>query len=201
MKTTDYSGLKMQILARMKSGAVLMISFFMTTAFVATSSAVMADEPATPSSSSAASSAAVLTDMRYGFFNWLDHRSAYGQGAFPEPFLVDDSDLEVNEARLDWLHTQANHERSDVVTAEIEKGFGLLTLEVEVPFEYDAATRPATPRKVSTISIWARAIPSSNSSRTPSLWTPPSAWRWKLAYRPARRSARTLKSFPRFLMI
>jgi hypothetical protein len=147
MKTTDYSGLKMQILARMKSGAVLMISFFMTTAFVATSSAVMADEPATPSSSSAASSAAVLTDMRYGFFNWLDHRSAYGQGAFPEPFLVDDSDLEVNEARLDWLHTQANHERSDVVTAEIEKGFGLLTLEVEVPFEYDAATRPSNTTK------------------------------------------------------
>jgi hypothetical protein len=41
---------------------------------------------------------------RYGLLDLLDHRSAYGQGAFPEPFLVDDSDLETGEARLDWLH-------------------------------------------------------------------------------------------------
>ena len=53
---------------------------------------------------------------------------------------MDDSDLEVNEARLDWLHTQANHERDDMVTAEVEKGFGLLTLEVEVPYEVDNNT-------------------------------------------------------------
>ena len=45
---------------------------------------------------------------RYGLFGWLDHRSGYGQGVFPEPFLVDDSDLETNEARLDWLHTTRN---------------------------------------------------------------------------------------------
>jgi hypothetical protein len=74
---------------------------------------------------------------RYGLFGLLDHRSQYGQGVFPEPFLVDDSDLEVNEARLDWLHTQRNDQHSDLVTAEVEKGFGLLTLEVEVPFERD----------------------------------------------------------------
>jgi hypothetical protein len=74
---------------------------------------------------------------RYGLFDWLDHRSDYGQGVFPEPFLVDDSDLEVNEARLDWLHTNRNDQHSDLVTAEVEKGFGLLTLEVEVPFERD----------------------------------------------------------------
>ncbi|HVM60954.1 MAG TPA: hypothetical protein VMV72_08810 [Verrucomicrobiae bacterium] len=78
------------------------------------------------------------TADRYGLFNWLDHRSAYGQGVYPEPFLVDDSDLEVNEARLDWLHTQAStRERDDVATAEVEKGFGLLTLEIEVPYEVD----------------------------------------------------------------
>jgi len=77
-------------------------------------------------------------DTRYGLFNWLDHRSAYGQGVFPEPFLVDDSDLEVNEARLDWLFTQASSREQDhVVTAEVEKGFGLLTLEIEVPYEVD----------------------------------------------------------------
>ena len=88
--------------------------------------------------------AAVITpsaDTRYGLFDWLDRRSGYGQGVYPEPFLVDDSDLEVNEARLDWLHTQAStHERDDVVTAEVEKGFGLLTVEIEVPYEIDNNT-------------------------------------------------------------
>jgi hypothetical protein len=76
---------------------------------------------------------------RYGLFNLLDHRSSYGQGAFPEPFLVDDSDLEDNEARLDWLHTKANDQHSDLVKAEVEKGFGLLTLELAVPFERQAS--------------------------------------------------------------
>ncbi|HWB57845.1 MAG TPA: hypothetical protein VG733_00055 [Chthoniobacteraceae bacterium] len=77
-------------------------------------------------------------DTRYGPFNLFDHRSGYGQGVFPEPFLVDDSDLEVNEFRLDWLHTNASSQHTDLFTAEIEKGFGLLTLEIEVPFERDA---------------------------------------------------------------
>ena len=72
---------------------------------------------------------------RYGLFNLLDHRSSYGQGAFPEPFLVDDSDLEDNEARLDWLRTKANDRHSDLVKAEVERGFGLLTLELAVLFE------------------------------------------------------------------
>src|SRR6516225_8030500 len=76
---------------------------------------------------------------RYGLFDLLDHRSAYGEGVFPEPFLVDDSDLEVNEARLDWLHTRANDQHDDLARAEVEKGFGLLTLELEVPFERDLA--------------------------------------------------------------
>jgi hypothetical protein len=88
--------------------------------------ALMADEP---------TASAQPPDTRYGLFNLLDHRSSYGQGVFPEPFLVDDSDLEPNEARLDWLHTKANGLQSDEVKAELEKGFGLLTLELEVPFE------------------------------------------------------------------
>src|ERR1700677_2431634 len=41
-------------------------------------------------------------DTRYGIWDALDKRSVYGQGVFPEPFLVDDSDGEVNEGRLDW---------------------------------------------------------------------------------------------------
>jgi hypothetical protein len=89
----------------------------------------------------AASLPRLMADTRYGLFYWLDNRSSYGQGVYPEPFLVDDSDLEVNELRLDWLHTQAStHERNDMVTAEVEKGFGLLTLEIEVPYEVDNDT-------------------------------------------------------------
>lgn len=87
----------------------------------------------------AVSGEATQPGTRYGLFNWLDHRSAYGEGVFPEPFLVDDSDLEVNEARLDWLHTRANDQHSDLVTGELEKGFGLLTLELEVPYERDVS--------------------------------------------------------------
>jgi hypothetical protein len=75
---------------------------------------------------------------RYGLFGLLDHRSSYGQGVFPEPFLVDDSDLEVNEARLDWFHSGVANSHTDVIRAEVEKGFGLLTLEVEVPYERTA---------------------------------------------------------------
>lgn len=82
---------------------------------------VMADEPS--------------AGTRYGLFDGLDHRSIYGQGYFPEPFLVDDSDLEPTEARLDWLHTSAGAQHSDQVKAEMEKGFGLLTLELEIPYE------------------------------------------------------------------
>ncbi len=93
---------------------------------------------ATTDQSSSTAVANPSEDTSYGLFGLLDHRSAYGQGVFPEPFLVDDSDLEENEARLDWFHTGAASAHSDLVTAEVEKGFGLLTLEVEVPFERDA---------------------------------------------------------------
>ena len=75
---------------------------------------------------------------RYGLFDLLDSRSQYGQGVFPEPFIVDDSDYEVNEARLDILHTKIGSQHSDLLTAELEKGFfGVLTLELEVPYEWD----------------------------------------------------------------
>ncbi len=81
----------------------------------------------------------VLPDSRYGWFNALDHRSWYNEGNFPEPFLVDDSGLEINEARLDWLHTKAGAQHSDRLKAEVEKGFGLLTLELEVPYQRDVS--------------------------------------------------------------
>jgi hypothetical protein len=71
---------------------------------------------------------------RHGLFDWLDTRSFYNEGNYPEPFLVDDSGLEINEARLDWLHSQASGSKSDNIRAEVEKGFGLLTVELEVPY-------------------------------------------------------------------
>ena len=82
---------------------------------------------------------AIATDTRYGLFNGLDHRSFYSQGDFPEPFLVDDTGLEINEVRLDWAHTKAGSQHSDTASAEVEKGFGLTTLELKVPYERDAS--------------------------------------------------------------
>ena len=114
-----------------------------------------ANEPVLPSLPAESSVAASSVGTRYGLFDWLDSRSEYGQGAFPEPFLVDDSDLEINEARLDWLHTEANSQRSDVVTAEVEKGFGLVTLELEVPYERDT-TAGATTEGFDNIDLGAR---------------------------------------------
>jgi hypothetical protein len=83
-------------------------------------------------------------DTRHGLFNWLDSRSEYGQGVFPEPFLVDDSDLEPGEFRLDWLHTQADGAKNNVVKGEVEYAIGLMTLELEVPYEHDTASGETT---------------------------------------------------------
>jgi len=100
-------------------------------------------------------SSASPANTRYGLFNWLDTRSLYGQGVFPEPFLVDDSDLEPGEARLDWLHTEAADSKNDVVKAEVERAFGLMTLELEVPYEYDTAAGETT-RGFDNIDVGAR---------------------------------------------
>ena len=89
--------------------------------------------------SAGSTNSSIAPDSRYGLFDGLDHRSWYGQGDFPEPFLVDDSGLEINEARLDWVHTKAGAAHSDIVTAEVEKGFGLATVEIEVPYERDGS--------------------------------------------------------------
>jgi len=97
---------------------------------------ILATEPAAPVGAAIQSSIATSSaGTRYGLFDWLDHRSEYGQDVFPEPFLVDDSASEDGEARLDWLHTGGNGQHGDEVKAEVEKGFGLLTLELEVPYE------------------------------------------------------------------
>jgi hypothetical protein len=124
------------MLAAMKSILIIGCLCVVAVGFVPT--AIMADESAAPVGAATQSSTATSSDgTRYGFSDWLDYRSEYGQDVFPEPFLVDDSDLETGEARLDWLHTGGNNQHSDTVTAEVEKGFGLLTLELEVPYERD----------------------------------------------------------------
>ena len=97
--------------------------------------AVAADAQIAP----AAANSSITPSTRYGLFNGLDQRSFYSQGNFPEPFLVDDSGLEINEARLDWLHTKAGSQHSDIASAEVEKGFGLTTLELKIPFHRDAS--------------------------------------------------------------
>jgi hypothetical protein len=126
----------------------------MLSAIILIHATAVADDQIGPATATTTSS--VVSDMRYGLFNGLDRRSSYGQGVFPEPFLVDDSDLEVNEARLDWLHTEANALQSDTVTAEVEKGFGNLTLEIEVPYERDAAAGENTEQGIGNIDLGAR---------------------------------------------
>ncbi len=128
----------------------LLCGSFCALAFAVTS--VRAGTPAVTATASDAD-----TDTRYGLFNGLDHRSQYGLGVFPEPFAVDDSDLEVNELRADWFYQRsADHERSHVMTAEIEKGFGNLTLEVEIPFEIDTAPHTRNVTGFDNIDVGAR---------------------------------------------
>jgi len=99
---------------------------------------------------------ALETNSRYGLFNWLDHRSAYSQDFFPQPLLLDDTSLETDgELEFNFLHTQANARRSTVATAEIQKSFGSLTLELGLPYERDSDSG-ALSRGIGSISFGAR---------------------------------------------
>jgi hypothetical protein len=93
-----------------------------------------ADDQTAPTPA-ATTNAAVAPDTRYGLFNWLDHRSVYTQDVFTEPLLVNDMALEDNELELTWLHTKGSGQQSDIGSVEFQKGFGLLTLQAEVPYE------------------------------------------------------------------
>ena len=127
---------------RRRTGGRFRRCFFMVALIAAGLPLCGATDPAAWPAPAAGPAASAGSDSRYGLFQWLDHRSIYNQDAFPEPFLVDDSALEDNESRLDWRHTQAHPQRSDVIKAEIEKGFGLLTLELEIPFAVDTPAKP-----------------------------------------------------------
>ncbi len=98
-------------------------------------------DPKAISSSADASITPPQVNTRYGIFDALDKRSIYGQGVFPEPFLVDDSDGEADEGRLDWLHTGGpGNQHTDNIHGELEKGFGELTLELETSYERDSSS-------------------------------------------------------------
>src|SRR4051812_13382924 len=73
------------------------------------------------------------------FGGLLDSRSRYGQYWFPEPLRAPEMDVD-NEFRLDWIHTENGSSQADEVKAEVEKSFGLLTLELEVAYEREAAS-------------------------------------------------------------
>jgi hypothetical protein len=55
----------------------------------------------------------------------------------PEPFLVDDSDLEEKALRLDLFDTRIGAQHTDLFKAELEKGFGPTTFELEFLYERD----------------------------------------------------------------
>ncbi|HEV7401899.1 MAG TPA: hypothetical protein VGO11_03200 [Chthoniobacteraceae bacterium] len=83
--------------------------------------------------------APATSESRYGLFGLLDRNSSYGKGLFPEPFLIDDSDLEEGEIRFDWLRTARGSSHTDNFRVEIEKSLGPVTLELEVPYERNVA--------------------------------------------------------------
>jgi len=75
-------------------------------------------------------------DTRY-FGGLLDSRSRYGHGWFPEPLRAPEMDVD-DELRLDWFHAERSGFQADELTLEIEKSFGLLTLEVEAGYERES---------------------------------------------------------------
>ncbi len=77
-----------------------------------------------------------LVGTRFGPFGLFDTRSQYGTGFFPEPFLVDEGDLD-REIVFSSIHQEGAGSLSTSVTGEVEWSFNLLTVEVEAPYEHD----------------------------------------------------------------
>jgi hypothetical protein len=73
----------------------------------------------------------------YGMFGLLDHRSSYGRYWFPEPFRLDETDVD-NEIRVDWLHQAGHGHVTDQVSVELEKSFGVTTFELEIPYQRES---------------------------------------------------------------
>ena len=137
-------------------------------------SAGLATDPAQPPTTVPVTSAADQSDVnRYGPFGIYDHRSLYGKGVFPEPFIVDDSDGEVNEFRLDWTHQRGKGQNSTSSPRELEHGNGLWTLELEIPYEYDTSNTYDSARRDRPITAGCRGSkisPSGAASRFSSMF-------------------------------
>jgi hypothetical protein len=71
---------------------------------------------------------------RYGPFNLLDHRSTYGKYWFPEPLRTGEIDVD-NEIRVDYFHAERRGKQEDEVEFELEKSFGLVTVEIATAYE------------------------------------------------------------------
>lgn len=87
-------------------------------------------EPLTPAT---APSRGENGDHRY-MLGLLDDRSTYGTFWFPEPLSGPEMDVD-RELRVDFFHGEGHGHRQDQVVGEFEYAIGLLTLEVEVPYE------------------------------------------------------------------
>ena len=75
-------------------------------------------------------------NSRFGLFDCLDHRSGYYEDSFPQPLLLDDTSLEPDgELESEYLHTAASHKRDDTISAEVQKSFGVVTFELETPYQ------------------------------------------------------------------
>jgi len=88
-------------------------------------SVALADVPASGGSST-----------REGFLRLLDSRSVYAKDWFPEPLLADESGVD-NEFAMTCFHAEKRNQQTDQIHAEVEKSFGLLTLEIGGGYEAD----------------------------------------------------------------
>jgi hypothetical protein len=74
------------------------------------------------------------SNSREGYLGLLDSRSIYGKDWFPEPLRADEADVD-NEVAFKHFHSEQRHAQTDEASAEFEKSFGLLTLEIAGGYE------------------------------------------------------------------
>lgn len=129
---------------------VSILSLLAALAFTATAASAASPEAATSAAVQNDSSA----DTHYGWFGLLDHRSIYGQFWLPEPFRLDETDVD-NELRFDWVHQEGKGHVTDEGHVELEKAFGVTTFELEIPYERDSiATTDAVTGRPGHDHIW-----------------------------------------------
>jgi hypothetical protein len=78
-------------------------------------------------------------------FSTLDSRSKYYGDSFPEPFRVEDTTLN-NELRFDWEHDENRGAIGNVMSAEVQKSVGIVTLEIQAPYLINTSSGNSTDR-------------------------------------------------------